>query len=448
MSFAWNFDDGATATGAIVSHTFVQGGIYLVKLTARDNRGGEGVRYIMVTIDSDNPANTRPVASLFVSPRGKFAPVTMTADASASSDPNGDALTYEWLINDNQTGTGPVQTFTATQAGSYSFLVGVEDGKGGANSAGSGAVIVRGLTDPKCEMKLQDFGGFFFGEVFVSNLNTAPTNGWEVWWRFPAGVTNITLTNANLVGQNPYIASPMAFNSAIPAASWISFIIQGTKPSGLSLAGTEVMGALCDNNTLPPANNSPRAALAVSSVSSGNPAAVFLDAGGSGDADDDPLTYTWNFGDGTTSGPVPNFTAVHEYAVGGSAPTTRTVTVTVRDNRGGSGTATKVVTLVPQTAPLACNPLLVNNWANAFQLDTRIGNNGTAAISNPCVSLRFTEPTQITGSTGGTVTSISSTIKKVCLNGVLNAGQTSSVGIQATHDGSLGSWLCHISVVP
>jgi hypothetical protein len=54
---------------------------------------------------------------------------------------------------------------------------------------------------------------------------------------------------------------------------------------------------------------------------------------------------------------------------------------------------------------------------------------------------------QVTGGTGGVVTNVSSTIKKVCLNGTLNPGATAGVIVQGTHDGSYdGSAFCNISV--
>ncbi|MGZ4590653.1 MAG: PKD domain-containing protein, partial [Actinomycetes bacterium] len=86
------------------------------------------------------------------------------------------------------------------------------------------------------------------------------------------------------------------------------------------------------------------AALAVSPQSGAAPLPVTADASGSTDADAWPIaTYTYDFGDGTTVGPVAGSTAVHTYQAQG----TFTVTMTVTDTAGMSSTATATVSVSP-----------------------------------------------------------------------------------------------------
>ena len=88
----------------------------------------------------------------------------------------------------------------------------------------------------------------------------------------------------------------------------------------------------------PATPNGPTAAFSADPVSGFAPLNVGLNASGSSDPDGDPLTYSWNWGDGTPdgSGVAPS----HTYATEG----TRTITLTVRDPAGQSSTATRSIT--------------------------------------------------------------------------------------------------------
>jgi outer membrane protein OmpA-like peptidoglycan-associated protein len=67
--------------------------------------------------------------------------------------------------------------------------------------------------------------------------------------------------------------------------------------------------------------------------------AVALDASGSSDPDGDPLSYTWDFGDGTPPSKTTLARITHSYARVGNY----TVRVTVDDGKGGSCSATATI---------------------------------------------------------------------------------------------------------
>jgi len=74
---------------------------------------------------------------------------------------------------------------------------------------------------------------------------------------------------------------------------------------------------------------------------------VDLDGSASSDSDGTIASYAWDFGDGTTG---TGSTSHHTYATGGD----KTIKLTVTDNRGGTDTASKTVTVVaPNQLPTA-----------------------------------------------------------------------------------------------
>lgn len=81
------------------------------------------------------------------------------------------------------------------------------------------------------------------------------------------------------------------------------------------------------------------------------------------DAEGDPLTYAWDFGDGTDPGS--GVSTPHTYATGAA----RTVTLTVTDDQGNSDTDTVVVTTTDPVDPGADQPPVAHAVASCAGLD-------------------------------------------------------------------------------
>ena len=120
VAHQWAFGDGATATGPQASHTYSAPGNYLATLTVTDNEGATSTQ--MMTAFASKP----PIAS--------FNPtcnrLTCTFDASASFDPDGSIVSYQWAFGDGTYGSGAIVSHTYPSAGTRGVLLIVNDNLG------------------------------------------------------------------------------------------------------------------------------------------------------------------------------------------------------------------------------------------------------------------------------------------------------------------------------
>ncbi len=302
-SYEWNFGDGATGSGVEVRHRYAQPGRYSVGLTVRDDAGlanSVSTDTVEVTVnDAPRPVITRPV--------GVCVGEEALLSGAQSTDADGAIVGYQWRFGDGSSAEGVEASHTYASPGRYSVTLAVDDGTQVSNSLGE-------LT-----------------ETFLVNLPPMPEAG-PTRRVCPGEVVPFDASSSvDLDGRL------MAFNwdfgdatTAVGSTSSHRYAVPGTFVT--TLAVTDDSGTACGrvedtadvivNATPVAAAGSDRQAFLGAAYD-----AVIFDASESTDADGDPLTYAWDFGDGTSdTGP----TVSHAY----TSPGRYVVRLTVRDGTG------------------------------------------------------------------------------------------------------------------
>jgi len=120
-TYSWDFGDGTTGRGKIVTHTYAQTGNYTVTLTVSDNQATTTSSKQIHIIN-----NTPPVALFDVSPNDGLSGTEFTFDASTSRDRES-TITYEWDFGDGKKGEGKIVKHSYNDAGTYKVTLTVTD---------------------------------------------------------------------------------------------------------------------------------------------------------------------------------------------------------------------------------------------------------------------------------------------------------------------------------
>ncbi len=151
-----------------------------------------------------------PVALFTLDPESGDSPLVVRFDASASFDPDGAIVRYDWTFGDGSTGTGlsPVHTFIVESETTFTVRLTVTDHDGN-QASGTRTVTVRSPPPPPDTARVEFVWPFHYDaegddaanlndEYFtLENTGTAPVDlgGWTVSnergevFRFPDGYT-------------------------------------------------------------------------------------------------------------------------------------------------------------------------------------------------------------------------------------------------------------------
>jgi PKD repeat protein len=266
-----------------------------------------------------------PSVVITAEPTSGGRPLTVRFDASASSDPEGGELSHTWDFGDGSTAKGASPTHEYRAVGTFTARVTVTS-TSGASSTGDVEIVV-GDNVPVARIAAPPNGSSTFrGEPVAfssagSNDDLDAAFGGRIVgyaWDFGDGTTS---TEAN---------PQKSYGAISPAEGFLVQLAVFDDAGGTAVAESRVKVV----------NRTPTVGIVADPASGTAPLTVDLSAVVLDETTlvpNPPLSYAWDFGDGTTStaaDPAPR-----TYASSG----TYTVRVTVTDDQGATANATRAV---------------------------------------------------------------------------------------------------------
>jgi PKD repeat protein len=396
LTYSWNYGDTASGTGASPApHTYSAGGTFNAVLTVSDGKGGSATRTIPIQVLAPDNTSARFRALIFSKtaafrhdsiPQGITAIQTLGTQNNFQVDATEDATMFRddilshyktviWLettgdvLNDTQqaaferfirAGGGYVGIHSAADTEYtwpwYGQLVGAYF-RDHPNGTPNGTVVVEDTTDPSTQglparwARTDEWYNF---QTYVNPVNGGGTGATPYNPRDNTALhILLTMDTSTYTGAAPAGDHPISWchrfdggrswytgmghtQASYSEALFVSHIL-----AGINITAGYTPSAACG---ISPSNQSPT--VTGSRNPSGNVTvgtAVGFTATAN-DPDGDPLTYSWDFGDGTPASTSQNPT--HAY----SAPGGYQAKVIVSDGKGGTANATVPVTVIAPTA--------------------------------------------------------------------------------------------------
>ena len=288
LAFSWSLTSrpaGSTAVLSsltIVNPTFTvdRAGTYTAQLIVNDGTLNSAPNTVNIST-----VNVAPVANAGPDQGGKALGSTVTLNGSASSDANGDPLTFSWSLTSRPAGSTAAlssltivnPTFTIDRAGDYTAQLIVNDG---TLSSAPNTVNISTVNVAPVANAGPDQGGKAPGStITLDGSDSSDANGdpltylWSLTAK-PAGST-AALSGANTVNPTFTVDRAGTYTAQL-------IVNDGT----LSSAPNTVN--ISTNNVAPVADAGPNQGGKLPG------ALVTLDGSGSSDANGDPLTYLWS----------------------------------------------------------------------------------------------------------------------------------------------------------
>lgn len=363
-TYNWAFGDGSTSSEANPTHTYTSGGSYTVSLEVVDSNGLSAFHQETISVNSPPsadfdyardtpPANNQPHAN---------EQINFYDD---SSDSDGDIQSIEWSFPDGSTPTGDIVNYEFDSSGTYDVSLTATDNDGSTDTYTNTISVDPENQDPNSDFDYNPENPVVSQEVQFSDLSSDSDGSVTSWdWTFGDG----TFSNS----QNP----THTYDSS--GTYTVELTVEDNDGYFNSYSETVTV----EENSAPSAEFSylPSEPIEGDTVD-------FTDE--STDADDNIESYSWDFGDGSSSN-IQNPSNTYDDA--GSY----TVELTVEDAAGASDTYTQTVEVDPLRPAITGAEYILNNKTGrsdvVLSLDEN-GNQNLESFSGPGILNEFTNST-------------------------------------------------------
>ena len=273
----------AGTTTAAPTFTADAAGTYVASLVVNDGKVSSVASTVTVTA---TVANAAPVANAGTAQNVTTATL-VTLNGSASSDANGDPLTYIWTLTSRPAGsaatlvgaTSATPTFSADAAGTYGASLVVNDGK--VSSTASTVTVTATVANAAPVANAGTAQNVTTATLVTLNGSaSSDANGDPLTyiWTLPSRPAGSTATLAGATSAAPTF-------TADAAGTYVASLV--VNDGKVSSTASTVMVTAAVANVAPVANAGPGQNVLIANV-------VTLDGSASSDANGDPLTFAWS----------------------------------------------------------------------------------------------------------------------------------------------------------
>ena len=268
-------------------------------------------------------------AVMSATPSTGTAPLSVTFDGSGSTTPNGVVTSWAWSFGDGASGAGPLTTHVYLNPGTYTATLTVTDSTG-ATSMATGSIVANPLPPAAPSGLTASLSGYLV--LLAWQDNSSNETIFYIERCAGRGCTNFS----SFATQWPDVPSYTDY-SALTGESY-SYRVRAYNAGGYS-PYSNIATIVAGVGNLPPT-----AVMSATPSTGAAPLTVTFDGSGSTDSDGTVTSWAWSFGDGANGTGIQT---THLY----STPGTYAASLTVTDNSGASGTATRsIVVSAPSVA--------------------------------------------------------------------------------------------------